>query len=145
MPGLGNHHSAKGGQAGCTYFEFCFSRRANADSSQPFHSHEGHFFEWQMLSIDGTAPLKPPTSARVASSHMSTRGNAGHSHENDAMQQNNNRDWSREIPSSLNFSQEQVAFFIGHSLRSLYDDVLADDMPEHLKALVHKLEEKYPP
>jgi hypothetical protein len=30
-------------------------------------------------------------------------------------------------------------------LRSLYDDVLADDIPEYLKALVHKLEEKYPP
>jgi hypothetical protein len=45
----------------------------------------------------------------------------------------------------LNFSQEQVAFVLGHSLRSLYDDVLAADMPEHLKALVLKLEEKYPP
>jgi Anti-sigma factor NepR len=76
---------------------------------------------------------------------MLTRGNAGHSHENDAMQQNNTRDRSREIPSSLNFSQEQVVFVIGHSLRSLYDDVLADDVPDHLKALVHKLEEKYPP
>ena len=61
------------------------------------------------------------------------------------MQQNNARDWSREIPSSLNFSSEQVAFVLGHSLRSLYDDVLAADMPEHLKALVLKLEEKYPP
>jgi hypothetical protein len=76
---------------------------------------------------------------------MLIRGNAGHSLENDAMQQNNIRDWSREIPSSLTFSQEQVVFFIGHSLRSLYDDVIAGDMPEHLKALVHKLEEKYPP
>lgn len=76
---------------------------------------------------------------------MLTRGNAGHSHESDAMQENNTRDWSRDIPSSLNFSQEQVVFFIGHSLRSLYDDVLAADMPEHLKALVLKLEEKYSP
>jgi hypothetical protein len=76
---------------------------------------------------------------------MLARGNAGHSHENYAMQQNNTRDWSREIPSSLNFSQEQVVFFLGHSLRSLYANVLADDMPEHLKALVLKLEEKYPP
>jgi hypothetical protein len=54
------------------------------------------------------------------------------------------RPLERDIPSSLNFSQEPVVFFIGHSLRSLYD-VLADDMPEHLKALVLKLEEKYPP
>jgi hypothetical protein len=61
------------------------------------------------------------------------------------MQQNNTRGQLREIPSSLTFSQEQVVFFIGHSLRSLYDDVLAADMPEHLKALVLKLEEKYSP
>ena len=61
------------------------------------------------------------------------------------MQQSNNRDWSREIPSTLNFTQEQMVFVIGHSLRSLYDDVLADDMPAHLKALVLKLEETYPP
>ncbi|EIM31177.1 NepR family anti-sigma factor [Microvirga lotononidis] len=61
------------------------------------------------------------------------------------MQQNDTRDWSRDLPSSLNFSQEQVVFFIGHSLKSLYDDVLAADMPEHLKALVLKLEETYPP
>ncbi|MBO1909124.1 hypothetical protein KHP60_22070 [Microvirga sp. 3-52] len=61
------------------------------------------------------------------------------------MQQRNNRDWSRDIPNTLNFSQEQVVFVIGHSLRSLYDDVLAADMPEHLKALVLKLEETSPP
>jgi len=59
------------------------------------------------------------------------------------MQQDNTRDWSRDIPSSLNFSQEQVVYFIGHSLKKLYDDVLAADMLEHLKALVLKLEEKY--
>jgi integration host factor subunit alpha len=45
----------------------------------------------------------------------------------------------------LNFSQEQVVFFIGHSLRNLYDDVLAADMPDYLKTLVLKLEETYPP
>jgi hypothetical protein len=38
-----------------------------------------------------------------------------------------------------------VVFFIGHSLRSLYDNVLAADMPDHLKSLVLQLEEKYPP
>ncbi|MPR12048.1 hypothetical protein [Microvirga tunisiensis] len=61
------------------------------------------------------------------------------------MQQNNTRDWSRDIPSTLNFTQEQVVFVLGHSLRSLYDEVLAGDMPEHLKTLVLELEEKYPP
>jgi hypothetical protein len=45
----------------------------------------------------------------------------------------------------LNFSQEQVVFILGHSLRSVYEDVLAADMPEHLKRLVLKLEETYPP
>jgi hypothetical protein len=61
------------------------------------------------------------------------------------MRQDYTRDWSRDIPSRLTFSQEQVVFFIGHSLRCLYDDVLAADMPEPLKALVLQLEEKYPP
>ena len=60
------------------------------------------------------------------------------------MQQSNTRDWTREIPSSLNFSEEQVVFVLGHSLRSLYDDLIAADMPEHLKALVLKLEGTYP-
>jgi hypothetical protein len=60
------------------------------------------------------------------------------------MQQRNNRDWSRDIPNTLNFSQEQVVFVIGHSLRSLYDDVLAADMPEHLKALVLSLRRHIP-
>ena len=48
-------------------------------------------------------------------------------------------------PHRLNFSQEQVVYFLGHSLRSLYDDIVAVDMPEHLKRLALKLEEKYPP
>jgi hypothetical protein len=61
------------------------------------------------------------------------------------MQQSNTRDWSREIPSSLNVFQEQVVFVIGHSLKSLYYDVLEADMPEHLKDLVLQLEETYPP
>ena len=61
------------------------------------------------------------------------------------MQQNNARDWSREVSSLLNFSQEQVVYFIGHSLRILYDDVITGDMPKHLKVLVLKLGEKYLP
>lgn len=61
------------------------------------------------------------------------------------MQQRNYRDWSRDISNTLNFSQEQVVFVLGHSLRGLYEDVFEADMPEHLKALALKLEEKYPP
>jgi hypothetical protein len=60
------------------------------------------------------------------------------------MQQSNGRDWSHDIPNRLKFSQEQVVFIIGHSLKSLYHDVVAADLPEHLKVLVLKLEEKYP-
>jgi hypothetical protein len=63
MPGLGNRHSARGVHAGCTYCEFRFDRQTNAAITQPFHSHEGHFFERQTLSIDDTAPLKPTSSA----------------------------------------------------------------------------------
>jgi hypothetical protein len=61
------------------------------------------------------------------------------------MQLRNNSSWPRDIPNTLNFSQEQVVFVLGHSLRGLYEDVLEADLPEHLKTLVLKLEEKYPP
>ena len=58
------------------------------------------------------------------------------------MQQSNRQQWSRQIPDNLNFSQEQVTFILGHSLRSQYDDVLAADLPDRLKALVQELENK---
>lgn len=58
------------------------------------------------------------------------------------MQQQNSHYWPRDIPNSLNFSQEQVVFLLGHSLRSLYADVVAADLPDDLKAIVLKLEEK---
>jgi Anti-sigma factor NepR len=46
---------------------------------------------------------------------------------------------------SLNFSQEQVTFILGHSLRSLYNDVVTADLPDRLKALVQELENKQIP
>jgi hypothetical protein len=58
------------------------------------------------------------------------------------MQQNNRHQWANRIPNSLNFSQEQVTFILGHSLRSLYDDVVTADLPDRLKALVQELENK---
>jgi hypothetical protein len=58
------------------------------------------------------------------------------------MQQSCRRQWARQIPDSLNFSQKQVAFILGHSLRSQYDDILAVDLPDRLKALVQELENK---
>ena len=54
------------------------------------------------------------------------------------MQQNNHQ-WAKQIPNSLNFSQEQVTFILGHSLRSQYNELLAAELPEHLQALVDQL------
>ncbi len=61
------------------------------------------------------------------------------------MIQSNNRELERQIANSLSFSQEQVNFILGHSLRSIYQDVLDAPVPDHLKALVARLEERYPP
>ncbi|QRM35119.1 hypothetical protein [Microvirga sp. VF16] len=61
------------------------------------------------------------------------------------MQNSNSDDRKQPIQNSLSLGQEQVAVFIGHSLRSLYGEVLAADLPEHLEALVLELEAKYPP
>jgi Anti-sigma factor NepR len=52
---------------------------------------------------------------------------------------------TKAIPDSLSFSQTQVTFILGHSLKSIYQDVLRAPVPEHLKALVKRLEERYPP
>ena len=60
------------------------------------------------------------------------------------MQQSNSNQWAKQIPNSLNFSQEQLTFILGHSLRSLYDDVLAAELPGRLKALVEQLENGHP-
>jgi hypothetical protein len=59
------------------------------------------------------------------------------------MQQGNRQQWAKQMPDSLNFSQEQVTFILGHSLRSLYNDVLAAELPDRLKALVEQLENRH--
>jgi hypothetical protein len=71
------------------------------------------------------------------------KGSAGLINENDAMQQSNHHPWAKPMPNSLNFSQEQVTFILGHSLRSQYDDLLAAELPERLHALVEQLEKKH--
>jgi hypothetical protein len=71
------------------------------------------------------------------------KGNAGFINENDAMQQNNHHPWAKRIPDSLNFSQEQVTFILGHSLRSQYQDLVASELPDRLQALVDQLEKKH--
>lgn len=54
-------------------------------------------------------------------------------------------DLTKDIPASLTFSQAQVTFILGHSLRSIYEDVILNaPMPEHLASLMHQLETKYP-
>jgi Anti-sigma factor NepR len=60
------------------------------------------------------------------------------------MQQTNFK-WAKQVSNSLNFSQEQVTFILGHSLRSLYDDVLAAELPDRLKALVEQLGNRHSP
>lgn len=62
-----------------------------------------------------------------------------------AMQHGTDHDWPKQVRNSLNASQEQVTLTITHSLRSLYDDLLASEMLEHLQTLMKKLEQKHPP
>jgi hypothetical protein len=71
------------------------------------------------------------------------KGNAGLINENDAMQQSNDHSWAKRIPDSLNFSQEQATFILGHSLRSQYQDLLTAELPDRLQALVEQLEKKH--
>jgi hypothetical protein len=59
------------------------------------------------------------------------------------MQQSNNHHWAKQIPNSLNFSQEQVTLILGHSLRSQYQVLLASELPDHLQALVEQFEKKH--
>lgn len=47
----------------------------------------------------------------------------------------------RTLP-GLTFSQAEVNFILGHSLRSLYEDLLNVPIPEHLKKLSDQLEER---
>jgi hypothetical protein len=61
------------------------------------------------------------------------------------MQQSNRHHWAKPSPNRLSFSQEQVTFILGHSLRSLYDVVVTADMPDRLKALVQALANKQTP
>ena len=59
--------------------------------------------------------------------------------------QQSNLQRAKRIPNSLNFSQEQVTFILGHSLRSLNNDVLAAELPDRLKALVEQVENGHSP
>jgi hypothetical protein len=43
---------------------------------------------------------------------------------------------------SLSFQQQQVSFILGHSLRSLYEDVLKAPIPADMQTLAAQLEPK---
>ena len=59
------------------------------------------------------------------------------------MQQSTDRHWANQALNSLNFSQEQVTFILGHSLQSQYQELLASELPDRLQALVEQLEKKH--
>jgi len=57
-----------------------------------------------------------------------------------------NDQFSRYRPelNSLTFTQAQANFILGHSLASLYQDVLKQPLPEHLRTLVERLGQERP-
>ena len=59
------------------------------------------------------------------------------------MQFNHKFDRCRESLNSLGFSQTQVNYILGHSLASIYQDVLKQPMPDQLRTLIHQLERKH--
>lgn len=48
------------------------------------------------------------------------------------------------IPNSLTFSQEHVNIVLGYAMASLYQDVLAAPIPEHLTVLLAQLDGRSP-
>jgi hypothetical protein len=44
------------------------------------------------------------------------------------------------VLNSLNFSQSQVNFILGHSLRSVYQDFLNAPLPDHLQVLLEQID-----
>jgi hypothetical protein len=47
-----------------------------------------------------------------------------------------------ERPCDLSFTEREVTFIIGHSLRKLYEDILAEDVPVNLKSVIEKLDQR---
>jgi hypothetical protein len=58
------------------------------------------------------------------------------------MPPNDNRDHSGYMLNSLTFQQQQVNFILGHSIQSLYQDVVKEPIPAHLQTLAEKLDRK---
>ena len=49
------------------------------------------------------------------------------------------------VSNSLSFSQAQVNIILGRSLASIYQDLLNAPVPEHLKAIIDRLDERDTP
>jgi hypothetical protein len=47
-----------------------------------------------------------------------------------------------EYPCGLSFTEREVTFIIGHSLRKLYEDILGEGVPANLKSVIEKLDQK---
>ena len=50
----------------------------------------------------------------------------------------------KQIPNSLNLTQDQVNLILGQMLASLYQDLVNAPVPERLRTLLHQLEEQRP-
>ncbi len=58
------------------------------------------------------------------------------------MQFDHRFDRCRDSLNSLSFTQTQVNFILGHSLASIYQDMLKQPIPAHLMALINRLDRK---
>jgi hypothetical protein len=58
------------------------------------------------------------------------------------MPPDDNRTCSGSALNGLTFQQQQTTFFLGHALRSHYEDVIKAPIPDELQALTERLEQR---
>jgi hypothetical protein len=58
------------------------------------------------------------------------------------MPPDDNRTCSGSALNGLTFQQQQTTFFLGHTLRSHYEDVIKAPIPDELQALTERLEQR---
>jgi hypothetical protein len=58
------------------------------------------------------------------------------------MPPDDNRTCSGSALNGLTFQQQQTTFFLGHALRSHYEDVIKAAIPDELQALAEQLERR---
>jgi hypothetical protein len=58
------------------------------------------------------------------------------------MPPDDNRTCSESALNGLTFQQQQTTFFLGHALRSHYEDVIKAPIPDELQALTERLEQR---